>query len=126
MGLHFGSKVHPFLQKNAIQFHSLVHVAQGTHCFLRPCGGRVIDFVGMGSCNPIPARWPLPPTLGEGYNSLFLEFFLEVGMGAAVYRGCVALKEWGERMKLDPIVSLGKLATRIAAGFVRVGSGENR
>jgi hypothetical protein len=58
--------------------------------------------------------------------ALFFYVLLGGGMGAMVYRGCVAIREWGERMKLDLIVSLGKLATKIVSRFVRVGGRENR
>jgi hypothetical protein len=47
-------------------------------------------------------------------------------MGAMVYRACVAVREWGERHKLDLVVSLGKLATSIATRFLRVGGGRKR
>ena len=47
-------------------------------------------------------------------------------MGAMVYRGCVALRERGERKKLDPVVSLGKLAAAIVSRVVRAGGGRSR
>jgi hypothetical protein len=42
-------------------------------------------------------------------------------MGVLMYRGCVDFREWGERMKLAHVVSLGKLATVIVSRIVRVG-----
>jgi hypothetical protein len=62
--------------------------------------------------------------LVEGYGSFFAG--LGVGMGLMVYRSCVAVKEWGERMKLDPVVSLGRLAMKIVSCFVRVGGRRSR
>jgi hypothetical protein len=44
-------------------------------------------------------------------------------MGKMVYRGCVAVREWGERERFYPVVSLGKLATAIALRLVRAGNG---
>jgi hypothetical protein len=47
-------------------------------------------------------------------------------MGAMLYRGCVAVREWGERRKFYPVVFLGKLATAIVSRVVRVGGEKNR
>ena len=47
-------------------------------------------------------------------------------MGAMVYTGCVALREWGERENINLVVSLGKLATAIVSRILRVGGGRNR
>jgi hypothetical protein len=50
----------------------------------------------------------------------------EVGMGAMMYQGCVAFRQWSERLKLDLLVSVGKTATAIVARFARVGGKKNR
>jgi hypothetical protein len=47
-------------------------------------------------------------------------------MGVAVYRGAVALKEWGERGKLGPVVSLGKFAVSVVSRVVCVGGKRER
>jgi hypothetical protein len=44
-------------------------------------------------------------------------------MGLMAYQGFVAIREWGERQKLDPVVSFGKMATMIVSLIVRVGGG---
>jgi hypothetical protein len=37
------------------------------------------------------------------------------------YRGCVAFREWSERRKIDPLITLGKKMTAVVARFVKVG-----
>ena len=35
-----------------------------------------------------------------------------------LYRKCVALKELGERLRLDPLIAIGKAAVAVAGHFV--------
>lgn len=37
----------------------------------------------------------------------------------AIYRGCAAFKDWSERMKFKPLVSLAKLAVTAVSRIVR-------
>jgi hypothetical protein len=48
----------------------------------------------------------------------------EVRMGAMIYRGCVAFREWSERRKIGPLIALGKTATTAVARVVRAGGNE--
>jgi len=41
--------------------------------------------------------------------------------GERLYRACVAIKEKGERMKLDPLIAVGKAATAVVSHFVVMG-----
>ena len=45
-------------------------------------------------------------------------------MGIFVYRACVALREWAERKRLDPLIAFGKMATAVVSRFVWVGGGK--
>ena len=47
-------------------------------------------------------------------------------MGKMVYRGCVAVREWGERKKLGAASSLGKLATAFVSCIARAGGSKSR
>jgi len=40
--------------------------------------------------------------------------------GERLYRACVAIKEKGERMKLDPLIAVGKAAAAVVSRFVAV------
>ena len=41
--------------------------------------------------------------------------------GERLYQVCVAIKEKGERMKLDPLIAVGKAATAVVSHFVVMG-----
>ncbi|GHU58283.1 hypothetical protein FACS189444_1700 [Spirochaetia bacterium] len=42
-------------------------------------------------------------------------------MGHMIYRGAVAFKEWGERVRFGLAVSLGKFTVDVVSRIVRVG-----
>jgi len=41
--------------------------------------------------------------------------------GERLYQTCVAIKEKGERMKLDPLIAVGKAAAAVVSRFVVIG-----
>jgi hypothetical protein len=47
-------------------------------------------------------------------------------MGALIYRGCVAFREWSERKGYCQLVVLGKVAMEVAARIVRAGGKKHR
>jgi len=44
--------------------------------------------------------------------------------GERLYQACVAIKEKGERMRLDPLIAIGKAATALVSRFVVVHGGK--
>jgi hypothetical protein len=43
-----------------------------------------------------------------------------------MYQGCVAFREWSERKRIGPLITLGKAATAVVARFARVGGKKRR
>jgi hypothetical protein len=51
---------------------------------------------------------------------LFLFIFLEGYMGILIYRGAVAIKDLGERTRIDLLARLGKLAVERISPLVKI------